>query len=136
MYAWFNHCLRVVSLLLRWCQSYLYMKFYVSILHYIPIILTHSIFLHVQMYITYRCASVRIDWKLTTNAYFCDTHSFLLSNNQSINKYRIFICFLFWYFVDSNKNELVILKSSIYNTSLILDIKCIRLNRNFLYIIN
>lgn len=135
MYASFNHCLRVVSLLLRWCRIYiwssmcLFCTIYQSFLHTV-------FFLHVQMYITYRCASVRIDWKLTTNAYFCDTHSFLLSNNQSINKYRIFICFLFWYFVDSNKNELVILKSSIYNTSLILDIKCIRLNRNFLYIIN
>lgn len=135
MYAWFNHCLRVVSLLLRWCRIYIWSSMCLLCIIYQSFL--HTVFfLHVQMYITYRCASVRIDWKLTTNAYFCDTHSFLLSNNQSINKYRIFICFLFWYFVDSNKNELVILKSSIYNTSLILDIKCIRLNRNFLYIIN
>lgn len=44
--------------------------------------------------------------------------------------------YLIWYFVDSNKNEIAILMSSIYNTSLTLDIKCIRLNRSFLYIIN
>lgn len=127
--AWSHYCCVDASRIYIWSSMCLFCIIYQSFLHTV-------FFLHVQMYITYRCASVRIDWKLTTNAYFCDTHSFLLSNNQSINKYRIFICFLFWYFVDSNKNELVILKSSIYNTSLILDIKCIRLNRNFLYIIN
>lgn len=44
--------------------------------------------------------------------------------------------YLFWYFVDLNKNEFVILMLSIYNILFILDIKCIRLNRSFFYIIN
>lgn len=44
--------------------------------------------------------------------------------------------YLIWYFVDLNKNEFVILMLSIYNILFILDIKCIRLNRSFFYIIN